>query len=113
MVNAFAVDLTLDTIPFVAQKNRTEVSSEPVLSQTAASQPLVRQLQLPGAIQEHKTRTQLTAELLKDRANVNALASEGSGAQMLARGALTPSNIQLAVRSQQCNDVHCARGQLS
>jgi len=94
--NAFADDITVDHIPFLAQKSRTEVQVELAQFKAAGVNPWsIRYNHLAG-FASTKSRQEVASDYIANRESVSALNGEDSGSAYLAKIAARSGSVRLA-----------------
>ena len=91
--SSFAESYTEHNTPFVSTASRTEVSAQ--LAQQGVD-PSSNRYNPLAQFRSTKTRAEVAAEYVADRAVVNALTGEHSGSAFLAGGAIAAGQAHLA-----------------
>lgn len=94
--HVLADDITIETAPFVSTMSRAEVIADLQRTRSAGIDPWADEYNPLMHFQSGKTRAEVIAEFMAERAAVAALNSEDSGSVYLARREPAQRSTQLA-----------------
>lgn len=84
--NAFADDITVDPVQFTSSISRAEVQAELDQFRQSGANPWAKSHDQLAGLRSERTRAEVTADYLAERARVAAMGGEDSGSMYLAQG---------------------------
>ena len=83
--NAFADDITVETVPFASTASRAEVVGQLAAFRASGANPWALEFDALAGFKGTRSRAQVTAEYLAERDKVAAFTGEDSGSGYLAQ----------------------------